>query len=72
MKFIVIGWSGRGAMELSPEGYLWHGDDGTLFPDYESARNALRRTKRYSARHNLKWDLWKCAIQRVSAPKGAV
>lgn len=40
---------------------LCHGDEVALFRNYESARSAIKRSKRYAASYNLPWrcDLFK-------------
>lgn len=43
---------------------LW-GDEGTVFPTYEAARTAIRRTARYSARAGYRWHCERFRIRRV-------
>jgi hypothetical protein len=76
LGYIVTGWNGSCAMALcdyggseeEPEIILAHGDEGTLFPTYDAARNALRRTAAYRERTGHGWDLQRCRIQRLVTP----
>lgn len=38
------------------DGILWYCPYNTLFRDYEDARNAVRRTKRYAKAQSYDWD----------------
>ena len=65
MGYVVI--RAKRAMALGAENILWIDDVGTLFPTYESAKNAVRRTDRYSNRYEMSWNthIGKMHIQRV-------
>lgn len=67
MMYVVIDMDSKGVgpMQLGTEGVLWLGDAGTLFPSYEAARAATRRSTRYARRENLPWGC-RYRIMRVA------
>jgi len=68
MYIVLKAWPGRSHMELCEldgVSVLMHGDVATLFPSYDSARNAIRRSTRYAKRRNYSWDCHLLRIVRV-------
>ena len=53
------------ALELV-EGVLWMGMTVTLFPNYEMARKAMRRTRTYAIRNRYEWGR-ENSIRRVTS-----
>lgn len=59
MSYIVVGViSPMMLQHWDSTSILCFGSTVTNFPDYESARCAIRRTLRYSKRHKLGWEEW--------------
>lgn len=71
-QYIITGWNGFDSimfLDKKEGNILWHHTYGTLFPTYQSARNALDRTKRFAKRSAHAWELDKCKIIKVEALK---
>lgn len=54
LGYIVVNKEGR-PLQADPDRILWLGDAATVFVDYETARNAVRKTARYAKRHGYSW-----------------